>query len=75
MKNRVCCKHFHSIQLTNYFHTDNFKIAICVQVVTLMSTDLLKHQQHWKEGLREIRELMALVETQVCFCKPYVLSA
>lgn len=35
------------------------------QVVNLMGTDLLRHQPLWKDSLREIRELMAHVETQV----------
>jgi hypothetical protein len=32
----------------------------------LMSTDLLRHQQQWKEGLKDIRNIMSQVEGQVC---------
>ncbi|RZF43242.1 hypothetical protein LSTR_LSTR016848 [Laodelphax striatellus] len=31
-------------------------------VMSLMDTDLLRQQQRWKEGLREIREIMSRVE-------------
>jgi len=32
----------------------------------LMNTDLLRHQQQWKEGLKDIRNIMSEVEGQVC---------
>jgi hypothetical protein len=32
----------------------------------LMNTDLLRHQQQWKEGLKDIRNIMNEVEGQVC---------
>ncbi|XP_013392185.1 cytoplasmic dynein 2 heavy chain 1, partial [Lingula anatina] len=32
---------------------------VCEKVVQLMSTDLLRHQQRWKDGLMDIRHLMA----------------
>jgi len=31
-----------------------------------MNTDLLRHQQQWKEGLKDIRNIMSEVEGQVC---------
>lgn len=31
-----------------------------------MNTDLLRHQQQWKEGLKDIRNIMSEVESQVC---------
>ena len=34
----------------------------------LMNTDLLRHQQQWKEGLKDIRNIMSEVEGQVCRC-------
>ena len=39
---------------------------IVFQVVTLMSTDLLRQQQQWKEALKDIRNIMNQVEEQVC---------
>lgn len=32
----------------------------------LMNTDLLRHQQQWKDGLKDIRNIMSEVEGQVC---------
>lgn len=32
----------------------------------LINTDLLRHQQKWKEGLKDIRDIMSQVEDQVC---------
>jgi hypothetical protein len=32
----------------------------------LIDTDLLRHQQKWKEGLKDIRDIMSQVEDQVC---------
>jgi hypothetical protein len=32
----------------------------------LMNTDLLRQQQQWKEGLKDIRNIMNQVEDQVC---------
>jgi len=37
------------------------------QVVQLMGTDLLRHQQKWKDGLLEIRQIMANLVNQVRF--------
>ncbi|KAJ9584167.1 hypothetical protein L9F63_021464, partial [Diploptera punctata] len=34
------------------------------KVITLMNTDLLRHQQQWKEGLKDIRDIMTQVEEQ-----------
>jgi hypothetical protein len=31
-----------------------------------MNTDLLRHQQQWKDGLKDIRNIMSEVEGQVC---------
>jgi hypothetical protein len=31
----------------------------------LMNIDLLRHQQQWKEGLKDIRDIMSQVEGQV----------
>ena len=38
-----------------------------LQVVTLMGVDLLRQQQKWKDGLMDIRQLMANLVSQVCY--------
>jgi dynein heavy chain 2 len=39
--------------------------VVCDKVQTLMSVDLLRQQQKWKDGLMEIRHLMANLVQQV----------
>ncbi|PNF38602.1 hypothetical protein B7P43_G03949, partial [Cryptotermes secundus] len=34
------------------------------KVIMLINTDLLRHQQKWKEGLKDIRDIMSQVEDQ-----------
>jgi len=41
-----------------------------VQVVQMMSSDLLRQQQKWKDSLMEIRQIMTILVQQVtneCF--------
>ena len=38
---------------------------VCDKVVNLMGVDLLRHQQKWKDGLMEIRQIMANLVQQV----------
>ena len=39
---------------------------VCDKVVKLMGIDLLRQQQKWKDGLLDIRQIMANLVQQVC---------
>ncbi|XP_068082912.1 cytoplasmic dynein 2 heavy chain 1 [Anabrus simplex] len=41
-----------------------YHVQVREKVITLMDTDLLRHQQQWKDGLKAIRDIMAQVEAQ-----------
>ncbi|GLH06946.1 Dynein heavy chain, cytoplasmic, partial [Gryllus bimaculatus] len=41
-----------------------YHIQIREKVIQLMNTDLLRHQQQWKEGLKSIRDIIGQVESQ-----------
>ena len=40
-------------------------LIVCDKVVQLMGVDLLRQQQKWKDGLMEIRQIMANLTQQV----------
>ncbi|XP_069679211.1 cytoplasmic dynein 2 heavy chain 1 isoform X2 [Periplaneta americana] len=42
----------------------SYHAQIREKVIVLMNTDLLRHQQQWKEGLKDIRNIMSQVEDQ-----------
>ena len=37
------------------------------QVTVLMSVDLLRQQQRWKDALADIRQMMATLVQEVCY--------
>nr|CAD7594425.1 unnamed protein product [Timema genevievae] len=42
----------------------SYHVQISDKVIALMNTDLLRHQQQWKDGLKDIRGVVGLVESQ-----------
>ena len=64
-------KYIHKLQkAAEKLTTENRKLrkchlTVCEKVQTLMGVDLLRQQQKWKDGLMEIRHLMANLVNQV----------
>ena len=48
-----------------YILHDNIYIKLSLKVIQLMSIDLLRQQSRWKEGLLEIRQIIANLVQQV----------
>lgn len=66
-------KYIHKLQkAAERLTTENRKLrkchlTVCEKVQTLMGVDLLRQQQKWKDGLMEIRHLMANLVQQVLY--------
>ena len=48
----------------NYYYVP---VTLLLQVTVLMSVDLLRQQQRWKDALVDIRQMMATLVQEVCY--------